>query len=87
MVNLHIERELVLSVEVGVVEFAVDFGISSTDGEADTGKHIIRRHPVDMVLIHFCANDDALFILVALPLACPLLLDVLRPAGSIIVLS
>lgn len=87
--HVHVKRELVLRVKVGISEISVHLGVGSRDGEADTRQHVVGGHPVDVVLVDLGAYHDAVFVfvLLALPLACSLLADVLSPARGLIVLG
>ncbi len=87
--HVHVKRELVLGVKVGISEISVHLGVGARDGEADTRQHVVGRHPVDVVLVDLGSYDDAVFIIVffALPFACSLLTDVLSPAGRVFVLG
>ena len=65
-VTRNIERELVLSVEIGVRKFPVHLRVGARDGEPNAGQHIICRNIVDMVLIHLCANHHSVVFLLFL---------------------
>lgn len=77
-----------LGIKVSVGKIAVHLRICARHGETNTGEHVVGRHPVDMVLVDFCANDDAVVILVVPPfaLAGALLSDVLSPSRGVLVL-
>jgi len=86
--HVHVKRELMLCVKVGIGELSVHLGVCSRHGEADARQHVVGGNPVHVVLIHLCADYDAVFILVllALPLTCSFLANVLGPARSLVVL-
>lgn len=44
-------------------EFPVHFRVDSRDGEADTSQHVVCRHIVDMILVHFGADNDPIIVL------------------------
>jgi hypothetical protein len=86
--HVHVKRELVLRVEVGVGKVAVHLSVRSRHGEADARQHVVGGDPVNVVLVDLGAYDDAVFVLVllSLPLACPLLANVFCPSCGIVVL-
>ena len=87
--NVHVKRELVLCVEVGVGQVSVHLGVGPRDGEADARQHVIGGDPIDVVLVDFGPDHHAVLVLVLfpLPLARALLADVLGPSLSVLVLG
>ena len=76
-------------IKVGICEVPVKLGVGSRNGETDACQHVIRCHPVDVVLIDFCSDDDAVlvFLLSSFSFAGPALLERFRPSGSTFVMQ
>jgi hypothetical protein len=79
----------VLRLKVGVGKLAVHLRVRPRDREADTREHVVRRDPVDVMLVHLGAHHDAVVVLflLPLPLTGPLLANVLCPPRGIVILG
>lgn len=74
-----------LCVKIGIGQVPVDLCVCPRYTEADSSKHVVCSHPIDVVLIDFGANDDALIVFISLSFACSLLLNMLGPSYSIVI--
>lgn len=50
-------------IEVRRGEFPVHFGVDSRDREADTSQHVVCCHIVDVILVHFGADNHPIIVL------------------------
>lgn len=74
-----------LCVKIGIGQVPVDFCVCPRYTEADSSKHVVSSDPIDVVLIDFGANNDALIVFISLSLARSLLLNMLGPPYSIVI--
>ena len=80
-----------LSLKIRHGQISIQLGIDAGNGKPNPRQHVIRRHPIDMILVHLGAHNDAIIILVRIaipsPFRRPPLLDRLGPTGGILVSS
>lgn len=87
--DVHVKRELVLRIEVGIGKFSVHLGVCPRHSETNTCQHIVGRNPVDVVLVDLRSDDYTILILILFPLsfARSLLSNVFCPTRGIFVLG
>lgn len=78
-----------LRLKVRISQLSTELRIDPRHGEADPRQHIIRRNPVDMVLVDLCANHDTLVVVIvpAPALARPSMFYRLCPPRGLLVLQ
>lgn len=75
-----------LGLEVCGCKLAVHFRIDPRYHKTDARQHVVRRHPVDVVLIDLCSHDDAVVVLLFPSLLpSPFLLDCFGPSSGVFV--